>query len=71
VPYSTTKLRTTHLHGTGCVFSSAIATHLAKGENLEHSVSLSKDFVYQKLHTASVLKFRYTHENATRNEPLL
>ncbi|RUM72091.1 MAG: bifunctional hydroxymethylpyrimidine kinase/phosphomethylpyrimidine kinase [Sulfurovum sp.] len=71
VPYSTAKLDTTHTHGTGCVLSSAIATHLAKGETLEQSVGLSKDFLYKSLHTANSLKFKYNSENETRKEPLL
>nr|WP_318681864.1 bifunctional hydroxymethylpyrimidine kinase/phosphomethylpyrimidine kinase [uncultured Treponema sp.] len=32
-------------HGTGCTLSSAIASNLAKGFNLEESVSLAKDYI--------------------------
>ncbi|WP_415406343.1 bifunctional hydroxymethylpyrimidine kinase/phosphomethylpyrimidine kinase [Sulfurovum sp. CS9] len=70
-PFTTTRLHTTHTHGTGCVLSSAIATHLAKGEILAKSVELSKAFLYKTLHTASTIKFKYTVENDTRKEPLL
>lgn len=71
VPFTTTRLHTTHTHGTGCVLSSAIATHLAKGEILLKSVELSKAFLYKNLHTASTIKFNYIEENDTRKEPLL
>jgi hydroxymethylpyrimidine/phosphomethylpyrimidine kinase len=33
------------LHGTGCVLSSAVAAHLAKGESLVRAVELGKEFV--------------------------
>ncbi len=32
-------------HGTGCTLSSAIATFLAKGENLENAVQLAKNYI--------------------------
>ncbi|HUA35314.1 MAG TPA: bifunctional hydroxymethylpyrimidine kinase/phosphomethylpyrimidine kinase [Candidatus Binataceae bacterium] len=32
-------------HGTGCVFSAAIAAHLARGAKLEDAVSAAKEFV--------------------------
>lgn len=69
--FSTTRLHTTHTHGTGCVLSSAIATHLAKQENMVTSVSHAKDFLYKKLHTASSIKFKYHTPDETRKEPLL
>lgn len=71
LPFTTTRLHTTHTHGTGCVLSSAIATHLAKGDILVKSVELSKAFLYNALHTASIIKFKYIEENDTRKEPLL
>jgi hydroxymethylpyrimidine/phosphomethylpyrimidine kinase len=71
IPFTTTRLHTSHTHGTGCVLSSAIAIHLAKAETLEKSVEKAKDFLYQKLHTSSALKFRYRCEGIERKEPLL
>ncbi len=65
------KIETTHTHGTGCVLSSGIATFLAKGESLEKSVQLAKGFLYEKLQTASRIKFLYTDEMCERKEPLL
>jgi len=69
--FSTTRLHTTHTHGTGCVLSSAIAIHLAKGLTLEKSVEKAKDFLYQKLHTSSSLRFKYKEIDVERKEPLL
>ncbi len=71
LPFATTRLHTTHTHGTGCVLSSAIATHLAKEESLAKSVELSKAFLYKNLYTASTIKFKYIEEVETRQEPLL
>lgn len=34
-----------HTHGTGCTFSAAIAGYLAKGEDLENSISLAKKYI--------------------------
>lgn len=33
------------LHGTGCTFSAAIATHLALGSPLEQAIGIAKDFM--------------------------
>lgn len=69
--YSTTRLKTTHTHGTGCVLSSAIATYLALGYSLSKSVELSKAFLYKGLHTSSSFKFNYIQEKSGRREPIL
>ena len=71
LPFTTTRLHTTHTHGTGCVLSSAVATHLAKGDILVKSVELSKAFLYKALRTAPIINFKYIEENDTRKEPLL
>lgn len=68
--HSTKKVHTTHTHGTGCILSSAIATHLASGHTLEQSVSLSKQFIYNSLCASSQLNLTYTTENTTRKEPI-
>jgi len=36
---------TSHKHGTGCTFSSAITANLAKGNSVEKSVEISKRFI--------------------------
>jgi hydroxymethylpyrimidine kinase/phosphomethylpyrimidine kinase len=40
-----TKIASPSTHGTGCVFSSAVATHLALGENLKEAVESAHDLV--------------------------
>ncbi|CBZ02285.1 bifunctional hydroxymethylpyrimidine kinase/phosphomethylpyrimidine kinase [Clostridium botulinum] len=39
------RIETKNTHGTGCTLSSAIASYLAKGFNIEKSVSLSKEYI--------------------------
>jgi len=68
--YTTTRLTTTHTHGTGCVLSSAIATHLALGHNLAKSVELSKAFLYKSLQASSSFRFKYRKEEKGRKEPI-
>jgi hydroxymethylpyrimidine/phosphomethylpyrimidine kinase len=69
--FTTPKVNTTHTHGTGCLLSSAIASHLAKGEDLKNSVACAKDFLYKNLLTSSNINFNYIDSNITRKEPLL
>ena len=49
------RIDTTHTHGTGCTLSSAIAAHLALGQDLVESVELSLDFVHRAIATAPKL----------------
>ena len=42
---SSPRIRTRHTHGTGCTFSAAIAACLAKGESVEKSVVLAKNYI--------------------------
>ena len=69
--YSTMRVITAHTHGTGCVLSSAIATHLALGHCLAKSVEFSKAFLYKGLHMSSALKFNYKKEINERKEPII
>ncbi len=39
------KIDNPNTHGTGCTLSSAIASNLAKGENMENAVRYAKDYV--------------------------
>lgn len=39
------RINTKNTHGTGCTLSSAIASHLAQGENLEIAVQKAKEYV--------------------------
>ncbi len=68
--YGTLRLTTTHTHGTGCVLSSAIATHLAQDYTLEQSIERSKIFLYQSLKESSSLRFKYYNKENERKEPI-
>lgn len=39
------RINTKNTHGTGCTLSSAIASYLAKGHNIEKAVNLSKQYI--------------------------
>jgi hydroxymethylpyrimidine/phosphomethylpyrimidine kinase len=69
--FSSPRVKTTHTHGTGCLLSSAIATNLAKQQSLKNSVSLAKEFLYERLKLSSSLKFNYVDEKLKRKEPLI
>ena len=45
--YSTKRIITTHTHGTGCTFASAIAAELAKKVKLKQAVLIAKNYVLQ------------------------
>jgi len=68
--HTSKRVETTHTHGTGCLLSSAIATHLALGNTLEKSVSLSKKFIYDSLCAASKLHLNYKNDHLERKEPI-
>lgn len=55
------RLETPNTHGTGCTFSSAIASHLAKGHNLEEAVTLSKKYLSAALEKGSIYKIGNGH----------
>lgn len=46
------RIRSTSTHGTGCAFSSALASNLAKGKPLQESVRLAKRYVTQAIRKA-------------------
>jgi hydroxymethylpyrimidine/phosphomethylpyrimidine kinase len=43
------RIRGRTTHGTGCTFSAAIAAYLARGERLEKSVSLAKQYITEAI----------------------
>lgn len=45
IPYSTPKIESHNLHGTGCTLSSAIATFLADGNRLDEAVGKAKEYI--------------------------
>lgn len=53
--FTTPKISTTNLHGTGCTLSSAIATALAQGKSLPDSVSAAKAVVTDAIRRGSAL----------------
>ncbi len=68
--FSSPRIDTTHTHGTGCILSSAIATHLAQNKDLTMSIKLAKDYLTKSLKLSNKLKFRYKYDNLSRAEPL-
>ncbi len=47
--FSLPRLQNAAKHGTGCMFSAAIASHLALGDSLEESIRQAKAFVFERL----------------------
>lgn len=47
--YTTEKIESSNLHGTGCALSSAIAASLAQGYSLEEAVARGKDYVTEAI----------------------
>ena len=43
--FETARIDTKNTHGTGCTFSSAVASHLAKGASIEKAAELAKAYV--------------------------
>lgn len=54
--FSTKRIATSNLHGTGCTLSSAIACGVAKGEPLPEAVKHAKDFITKAIENAKDLK---------------
>lgn len=52
IQFDHARIDTPHTHGTGCTLSSAIATLLGHGQNLEHAVRLGRNFVRQAIENA-------------------
>lgn len=49
IVFTSKRIETTNLHGTGCTLSSAIASYLAKEYNLETAVSKAKDYIQRAI----------------------
>jgi len=43
------RIETNNNHGTGCTLSSAIASYLAQTDDLEKSIELAKEYLFQKI----------------------
>ena len=50
--FSKERVSTPHTHGTGCVYSAAIATYLAMGFEIKEAVERAKDFVHTAIRFA-------------------
>ena len=50
--YSHARIDTPHTHGTGCTLSAAIATLLGHGQELDHAITLARNFVYRAIEAA-------------------
>lgn len=49
------RIRTSHTHGTGCVYSAAITACLALGYDLVDAVEISRDYIQRAIETAPAL----------------
>ncbi len=72
--FTTPKIASKNLHGTGCTLSSAIATALAQGNSLPDSVSVAKSLVTEAIRSGSSLHIGtgngplWFNENENQNE---
>ena len=49
ISFSTNRVDTKHTHGTGCVYSAAIATYMATGLEVKEAVKKAKEFVHSAI----------------------
>lgn len=54
--YSSKRILTKNLHGTGCTFSSAITAFLARGHNIVEATRLAKQFLYNAIEAGASYK---------------
>ena len=59
--YSAPKIDTRNTHGTGCTLSSAIASHLALGYDMETAVGKAKEYVHKAIAAAKDLNTGHGH----------
>jgi len=55
------RLSTMNTHGTGCTLSSAIASYLAQGNDIESSCSKAKEYISQALQSGSRYEIGHGH----------
>ena len=55
------RIKTRNNHGTGCTMSSAIASYLAKGHNIESAVRKAKRFITEAIRAGSKYKLGHGH----------
>jgi hydroxymethylpyrimidine/phosphomethylpyrimidine kinase len=54
--FSSPKIETNNLHGTGCTLSSAIATFLTSGDTVPQAVEHAKDYIYKAIEAGKNIK---------------
>lgn len=59
--YSTERIESANLHGTGCTLSSAIASNLALGRSLPDAVGRGKDFVTEAIRRSVHISIGHGH----------
>lgn len=59
--FTSPRIKTTNLHGTGCTLSSAIATNLANGDSLVEAVEKAKHYIDQSI--AAAVELHVGHGN--------
>lgn len=68
ISFTSPKVDSTNLHGTGCTLSSSIASYLAKGFVLSDAVRLAKDYVHRAIVAGKDIKIG--HGNGPLGIPL-
>lgn len=58
---ATTRINTINTHGTGCTLSSAIASYLAMGNDIAHSVKLGKEYIFKAIEAAAKWHIGHGH----------
>lgn len=61
IPYASPRIATRNTHGTGCTLSSALASFLAQGYELEIAVQRAKDYITQAITYADNLEVGCGH----------
>lgn len=57
------RLNTGNVHGTGCIYSAAIATELAKGNDMISSIKIAREFIIKIIKGSTVLGKGYRLAN--------
>ncbi|OHB35946.1 MAG: bifunctional hydroxymethylpyrimidine kinase/phosphomethylpyrimidine kinase [Planctomycetes bacterium GWA2_40_7] len=59
------RLNTDNVHGTGCIYSAAIATELAKGNDMISSITIAREFIIKIIKGSAALGKGYGLANFT------
>jgi len=61
VSLATDRIKTNNNHGTGCTLSSAIASYMAKGKDIQEAVQKAKTFMNQAITAGATYKIGHGH----------